>query len=49
MSFHWPYYTLRNGRLYDERGRLVRSPVFPDAASAEAWLVANDLRGNVRD
>lgn len=58
MSFHWPYYTLLNGKLYLERaGRrgLVEAfhntevPHFASAADAEEWLVANDIRGNVRD
>jgi hypothetical protein len=57
MSFHWPYYTLRNGRLCDENGFIVYStmlgtesiPTFANAAEAEQWLRDNGLRGNVRD
>jgi hypothetical protein len=57
MPFHWPYYTLRNGRLCDDRGRQVYSttlgtpciPSFASTAEAEQWLTDNDLRGNVRD
>lgn len=50
MTFHWPYYTFRNGKLYDERGRRAfpTAPVFADAAVAEQWLVDHDERGNVR-
>jgi len=50
LAHHWPYFTLRNGRLYDERERLayLNAPLFANVAEAEAWLAANDLRGNVR-
>jgi hypothetical protein len=46
----WPYFTLRDGKLFDERSRRVyrEAPLFPDIATAEQWLVDHDLRGNVR-
>ena len=49
--FYWPYYTLRDGRLYDEHGELgfPNAPKFGDVAEADAWLEANDERGNVRE
>jgi len=53
--FEWPYYSLVNGKLCIEtRPGLVEAfhksnpPRFADATEAEAWLVENDLRGNVR-
>jgi hypothetical protein len=56
--FHWPYFTLVEGDLYEDVGtrqqtQLVRcfkdsAPKFANAAEAEAWLVANDHRGSVR-
>lgn len=48
--FIWPYFTLRDGKLYDERGRRCypKAPIFADSAEAENWLKDNDLRGNVR-
>jgi len=52
--FDWPYYTLIDGILYAEssRGMLepfgYAAPRFADAAEAETWLVANDIRGSVR-
>ena len=50
MQFDWPYYTLRNGKLYDETDRwcLRHAPLFANAAEAEAWLEEQDERGNVR-
>ena len=50
MTFDWPYYTLKNGRLYDEQGHwcLRHAPHFATEAEAEAWLEAHDERGNVR-
>jgi hypothetical protein len=54
MHFEWPYYELINGRLCLRTKRGVAkvafpsAPMFADAAQAEAWLEANDLRGNVR-
>jgi hypothetical protein len=53
-KLHWPYYDLINGKLYDDEGYAlsssngVHAPRFADAAAAEEWLKANDLRGNVR-
>lgn len=46
----WPYYTLRNGKLFDETGRwcLRSAPRFASVADAETWLEAQDERGNVR-
>jgi hypothetical protein len=46
----WPYYTLRDGRLYDEGGHwcLRNAPRFRTVAEAEEWLEENDERGNVR-
>jgi hypothetical protein len=58
MQFDWPYYDLINGRLYitqRPRGLPVAAfphsnpPRFANAAEAEAWLVAQDIRGNVRE
>lgn len=54
MSFHWPYYSLVGGKLYipTRRGMklaFTNAPAFADIATAEAWLVANDFRGNVRE
>lgn len=51
MSFAWPYYTLHNGRLYDESCRpcFRSAPRFASVADAESWLVAQDERGNVRE
>lgn len=56
--FDWPYFTFVDGNLFydvgDRRGtKLVRAftnraPKFANAAEAEAWLEANDERGNVR-
>ena len=57
--FDWPYFTLVNGKLYYDvgsrnRAELVEAfqgrkiPLFADVAQAEAWLEANDERGNVR-
>jgi hypothetical protein len=55
-ELHWPYYLI-NGLLYVRRGNrsyglpvlaFQNAPRFADAAAAEAWLKANDLRGNVR-
>lgn len=50
MNMNWPYYTLRAGKLYDETGHwcLRHAPKFSNAADAEAWLEAQDERGNVR-
>ena len=46
----WPYYTLRNGKLYDEFGHwcLRTAPLFATVQAAEQWLEAHDERGNVR-
>jgi len=51
MTFAWPYYTLRGGKLYDESGCwcLRNAPRFASVAEAEEWLVAHDERGSVRD
>jgi hypothetical protein len=52
--FEWPTFTLRaDGVLVYDNGeplqvRSIYAPEFKDAAEAEAWLVANDVRGNVR-
>lgn len=48
--FAWPLYTLRDGKLYDERGRrcFLKAPYFNTITEAEKWLKENDLRGNVR-
>ena len=56
MQFEWPYYTLHNGRLYNENGRPTNAmslgtpsiPTFKSSAEAEQWLINNDVRGNVR-
>lgn len=50
QAFYWPYFRLdQDGRLRNEAGRLVfPNQAFENAAQAEAWLAANDLRGNVR-
>ena len=49
MSANWPYYTLRNGRLYDDdEYELGTAPDFKSVDEAEAWLVENDERGSVR-
>ncbi len=49
MAFKWDYFTFRDGYLYDERNRRLRNtPRFESGAAAEAWLVANDIRGTVR-
>jgi hypothetical protein len=49
-TFSWPYYTLSNGRLFDEAGRRAfpRAPGFVTPAEAEIWLEHQDERGNVR-
>jgi hypothetical protein len=53
----WPCYDLINGLLCVRRGNrphglpvlaFQNAPRFADAAEAEEWLKANDLRGNVR-
>ena len=51
MSFHWPYYILRDGYLFSEHGRRVfrNAPRFDSVAAAEQWLVDQDERGNVKD
>lgn len=59
MTHEWRYFTLRpDGVLVDERliplaDAQTRADgstrVFADAAEAEAWLIANDIRGNVRE
>lgn len=51
MTFDWPYYTLSDGKLFDESGRwcLRHAPRFASISDAEDWLVAHDERGNVRD
>ena len=56
MSAHWPYYILQNGKLYIRTPRQglqlaffnSNPPLFEDAAEAEAWLEANDIRGSVQ-
>jgi len=49
-TFAWPYYTLSNGRLFDESGSRAfrRAPRFQTVAEAEIWLECQDERGNVR-
>ena len=58
MRFKWPYYMLRDGKLLEEYVRYGRAyyrcafpkaPLFANAAEAEAWLEAQDERGNVRE
>ena len=57
MQFDWPYLTLRpDGVLIysDTRVPLAiakdgSTPYFANAAEAEAWLVAEDIRGTVRE
>lgn len=46
----WPYFTLRNGQLFDEDGYRCypEAPLFKDSFEAEEWLEAKDLPGNVR-
>jgi hypothetical protein len=45
----WPYYTYRDGYLYDEDGyRLGNTPRFSSASDAETYLEDNDIRGNVK-
>ena len=60
MTFDWPYYTIRNGKLYDEDGRqafatpsydVPAAPLFAGeyaVMAAEDWLHTYDQRGNVR-
>lgn len=54
MQFDWPYYTFRNGFLFDESGKRVKSiggyPVtwFGTIVAAELFLEEHNLRGNVR-
>jgi hypothetical protein len=57
MAAHWPYYTLRDGALFDEGGRpafttptysVPAAPKFDSVTAAEDWLHTYDLRGNVR-
>jgi hypothetical protein len=47
---HWPYFWLANGRLYTEDGQRAweRAPAFEHWQDAEAWLIAQDVPGNVR-
>lgn len=54
MSFLWPYYSLVGSKLYVPTRRGMKlafdnAPAFTDVAAAEAWLEANDFRGNVRE
>jgi len=49
--FTWPYFTLRaDGVLINAANGvpLAGAPRFTDAGEAEAWLVANDVRGTIR-
>jgi len=57
MNAHWPYYIiLQNGKLYIRTPRQglqlaffhSNPPLFKDAVEAEAWLEAQDIRGNVQ-
>jgi hypothetical protein len=51
VTAHWPYYTLRQGYLFGEDGRLAfidQDRPFTSVADAEDWLASRDLRGNVR-
>jgi hypothetical protein len=52
MQFDWPYLTLRqDGTLvYDTGHPVPKQPQpFKDAVEADAWLVAEDIRGTVRE
>lgn len=53
MRFDWPEYRLRrDGLLVDRYGPCPFQPAtvrFKSADEAEAWLIANNIRGNVRD
>lgn len=50
MTFEWPYFDLREGKLfYDDGARaLPNAPSFTDRVEAEAWLIDNDERGTIR-
>jgi hypothetical protein len=51
-GFPWPYYILKDGYLYDETEPTIpafnNQPRFQSVEEAEAWLVANNERGNVK-
>jgi hypothetical protein len=49
--FDWPYMCLRGGWLVylDTGKRVPNAPRFATVAEAEAWLEANDIRGNVKE
>jgi hypothetical protein len=37
MRRYWPYYTLRDGKLYDERGRqCFKNQIFTDVAEPDS-------------
>jgi len=57
FSAPWPYYTLRDGKLFDESERqafttstfnVPAAPYFESVMQAEDWLHTYDIRGNVR-
>lgn len=49
---NWPRYTLKDGWLIDDNGKVCEWQLFKfhdmDETDAEKWLAANDLRGSVR-
>jgi hypothetical protein len=49
--FEWPIFNIRaDGTLVyaDNNHAYPNAPRFASTAEAEAWLVANDIRGDVR-
>jgi hypothetical protein len=45
---HWYYLTYRDGYLYDEDNDLAINQRFNSLAEAEDYLVAEDIRANIR-
>lgn len=48
MNMLWPYYTFKNGKLYDEDGDVAfKKHTFATANDAQNWLYDSDIRGDV--
>ena len=49
-GMEWPYFTLKDGFLFDEGGDKVEgTPQFKDSGEAEDWLENSNMRGSVKE